>query len=96
MDEWLACRGEWKKSTLFHRLTARKSCSVRGARCWLTKGQIFEKYKDMAIVEAIISAKLADEDTKQRFTKPHPDAPECEACYVRMFICLLNARHLSK
>ena len=75
MEEWMACQGEWSKSTLYERMTASKSVRKRGARTWLTKQQIATKYGDMSIAEEIVQAKLADETLRETQTKPHPDAP---------------------
>ena len=79
MDEWISCAGEWKKSSLYKRFKERSTTSQHGARVWLTKGQIQEKYKSAAVAEAICRAKLEDPDAKQVNTKEHPDCPGNEA-----------------
>ena len=79
VDEWISCKGEWKQSKLYERMVAKKSCRKHGARVWMTKGQIAQKYSDKAVAEQICAAKMADEATRDSQTKPHPDLPDSEA-----------------
>ena len=79
VDEWISCKGEWKKSTLYERMMAKKSCRKHGARVWMTKSQIAQKYSDQHIAEQICAAKLEDEATRESQTKAHPDLPDSEA-----------------
>lgn len=60
-------------------MVAKKSCRKHGARVWMTKGQIAQKYSDKAVAEQICAAKMADEATRDSQTKPHPDLPDSEA-----------------
>ena len=60
-------------------MTSRKSSSSFGARRWLTRGQIADKYRDHILADQICDAKLADEELAQSHTKYHPDCPGNEA-----------------
>ena len=85
LDEWMQCSGQWQKSTLFERMTAKKSCRKHGARVWLTRGQIATKYGDQKVADEICDAKLLDPAIKETHTKSHPDAPNSEARSNRLF-----------
>ena len=82
LDEWTQCSGQWQKSTLFERMTAKKSCRKHGARVWLTRSQIATKYGDQKVADEICDGKLLDESLKETHTKPHPDAPNSKARFV--------------
>ena len=57
----------------------RSTTSSHGARLWLTKAQIEDKYKSQSIADAITKAKLEDPEARQTSTKEHPDCPNNEA-----------------
>ena len=80
LEDWISCRGEWRQSKLYEKITSRKSCRTYGARVWLTKSQIMAKYGgDEAVANDIISTKTETEEARQTQTKPHPDAPKNKA-----------------
>ena len=79
MDSWSECKGEWRKSALFLKMTSRSSSSSFGSRRWLTRNQLVAKYNDQSMADAICNGKLGDEELKNTHTKPHPDAPQNEA-----------------
>ena len=79
VDEWASCQGNWKESRLLERMRARKSTSVHGARVWMTRAQVAQKYGNQEVADEICNGKLTDEETKATQTKPHPDAPNSEA-----------------
>ena len=68
-------------------MVAKKSRRKHGARVWMTKGQIAQKYSDKAVAEQICAAKMADEATRDSQTKPHPDLPDSEAQTGVMVFC---------
>lgn len=82
MDAWESCAGEWKKSTLYQKLSCKTTNRSYGARVWLTKNQIAAKYgggeEGMKIAEKICQAKL-DPEVAATHVKWHPDAPGVEA-----------------
>lgn len=78
-DAWTECDGEWSRSELYKKILERRTTSKRGARVWLTRAQICRKYESQEMADAVCDGKLADEESKQQFTKPHPDAPNVEA-----------------
>ena len=82
MDEWLSCSGDWKQSKLVQKLRLSKSQRKHGARLWLTRSQIEEKYKSAEIANRICDGKLSDPELKDSHTKMHEDAPDCEAGLV--------------
>ena len=79
MDSWSECKGEWRKSALYLKMTSRKSSSSFGSRRWLTRNQLIAKYGDESMADSICDGKLGDEELKRTHTKPHPDAPDNEA-----------------
>lgn len=82
LEEWLTTGGDWKSSSLYQKITSRKSERKYGARVWLTKAQLIQKYGSEALAQEIIDSKTADEETRRTQTKAHPDAPESEAGHV--------------
>ena len=83
-EAWAGCQGEWKRSDLFLKLTSRKSHTSFGARVWMTKSQLTNKYGNAAIADTIIQAKLDDPKLCESCVKWHPDAPGNQAmcCWV--------------
>lgn len=51
----------------------------RGARIWLAKQQILQKYASASIAESICRTKLDDPELKATQTRAHPDCPDDEA-----------------
>lgn len=86
MDEWVSCKGSWKSSKLYEKMTARKSVRTKGARVWLTRHQLAAKYNDAEVAREICESKLSDPELKETHTKPHPDAPEKEAGLYNYYI----------
>lgn len=83
LDEWETCAGQWKKSTLYSKLSAKTTERSYGARVWLTRAQIAAKYgggeEGKAIADSICEGKLKDPEIAATHTKWHPDAPGNEA-----------------
>lgn len=75
-DAWSQCAGIWKKSELYKKIVERKKTTAHGARLWLTRGQLVEKYRDEHMANVICDGKLADEELKKTHTKRHPDCPQ--------------------
>ncbi|CAK9034035.1 Uncharacterized protein SCF082_LOCUS20718 [Durusdinium trenchii] len=83
LDEWLSCGGRWTESTFYIRATERSTHSTRGARVWLTRDQIAEKYKSREIANMICDQKLSDPEAFRTQTKLHPD---CDKEEMRLFL----------
>ena len=79
MEDWLSCGGTWEKSKLLQTMRNEKRLRHRGARIWLTKQQIVDKYGSKGIAESICNAKLDDPELKKTQTREHPDCPNDEA-----------------
>ena len=80
LEEWISCRGQWRSSKVYEKITSRKSCKTYGARVWLTKSQIMAKYGgNEQVANDIIATKTESEEARQTQTKPHPDAPNNQA-----------------
>lgn len=60
-------------------MISRKSVRNRGARVWLTRHQIIQKYGDADVADHIIRAKTEDAQLRESQTRPHPDTPQVEA-----------------
>lgn len=75
-DAWSQCAGIWKQSQLYKKIVERKKTTAHGARLWLTRGQLVEKYRSQQMADVICDGKLADEELKKTHTKRHPDCPE--------------------
>ena len=74
-EEWLSCTEKWRNSTWAATLSKSLKVTKIGARRWMTKQQIFERYQDWEVVQEIIDLKLQSADTNM----PHPDAPHVDA-----------------
>ena len=73
-ERWLSCGEDWTKSSWLLSLTSTSSHHKKGARRWMTRSQIAEKYNgSWDIADEIIAAKNTPEHADQR--KPHPDLP---------------------
>ena len=75
LEQWTACAGDWKKSSLYMTLTSSSALRLRGRRVWLTRDMLAKKYGSYEIADEIIRAKESDEKTAATQIKPHPDAP---------------------
>ena len=91
LQEWMACEGEWRKSALYKTITERKKTSAYGARVWLTKAQIAQKYNSAELGEQICRAKLADAEASKTQVKKHPDLPDSEDQGLRRLTHLCGA-----
>lgn len=80
----MACAGQWRKSALYKTITERRKTSAYGARVWLTKAQLSQKYNSPDLAEQICRAKLTDAEASKTQVKKHPDLPDSEdrACCV--------------
>ena len=45
----------------------------RGARAWLTRGELIQKYGSQSVADAIIAAKISDTDLAKEHVRAHPD-----------------------
>ena len=72
-ERWLSCGENWKKSTWAISLSKTSTENKRGARRWMTKAQIENKYSSAEIAEEICELKDTPEFEHQR--KRHPDLP---------------------
>ena len=75
-EQWAACSGNWAKSDLYMRMQQRTMTRTKGARTWLTRPQVAQRYQSQEIADSICNAKLEDAELKSTHTKPHPDAPQ--------------------
>ena len=78
-DAWTECAGDWKRSSLYLKMTNRTTSTSHGARTWLTRQQLTKKYDSADIAAEICDAKDKDPELRKSHTKPHPDAPGVEA-----------------
>lgn len=81
-DAWTECKGEWRSSSLYKQMVERKRTSKHGARVWLTRMQIAQKYQSQEVADEICRAKLDDPELYKSHTKPHMDAPNNEARHL--------------
>lgn len=73
-EEWLGSGENWKNSTLAVSLTTRHEHEKIGARRWMTRKQIEDKYGSKEIAQSIIDAKWADPILRATHIKKHPDS----------------------
>ena len=78
MEEWMATAGDWKSSKLYQRMVSKKTERKHGARVWLTRHQLMQKYGSQTVVDEICNTKLGDAELRATQTKAHPDAPHSE------------------
>lgn len=76
LDEWTSCQGQWKESNLYLRLSETTRHRKRGARCWLTRAELVQKYGDVEAATHIWESKLAEDDGSGAQIRPHPDCPK--------------------
>lgn len=72
-EAWHSCQGKWKQSALYLKLTNRKSTRTYGARVWMTRSQVADKYKSQSVADVICDAKLKDPELKKSHVKEHED-----------------------
>ena len=60
LDEWTSCQGQWKESNLYLRMSESTRHRKCGARCWLTRAELVQKYGDVEAATHIWESKLAD------------------------------------
>ena len=75
LDEWTSCQGQWKESNLYLRLSESTRHRKCGARCWLTRAELIQKYGDVTAANHIYESKLAEDDGSGAQIRPHPDCP---------------------
>ena len=73
-EEWLSCSEQWRGSTWAASLSNSKKLTKIGARRWMMKQQIYERYQCWDIVQEIVDMKLGDPETHM----DHPDAPHID------------------
>ena len=74
-EEWLGASEKWSKSKYVITLTTQKTHEKIGARRWMTRKHLIEKYGDETIADDIIETKKAHPELKDTQIKRHPDAP---------------------
>lgn len=84
-ERWLQSGEDWTKSSWAISLIHTASHTRKGARRWMTRSQIGEKYSSLEIADEIIETKMQDESNKdQPQHKPHPDLPHREEPFTRI------------
>ena len=82
-EQWMESQGQWKESNLFLQLVRTKSSRKRGARAWLTKGELVQRYGCKDTAEKIVQAKerharLIEEGKEEGEVqvRQHPDSDD--------------------
>ena len=103
MDEWMSCGGKWKQSAFYKRCTDRTTHSERGARVWMTRQQISNKYQSDDVANRICQQKIDDPELYRTQTKSHSDCDLEDSLLDllggRVFgtiLCLLRMGHILK
>ena len=73
-EEWLSCQEKWKTSTWAASLSKTSKLTRMGARRWMTRQQIYERYGCWDVVNEITDTKLQDSSLHVA----HPDAPHVD------------------
>ena len=73
-EEWLSCSEKWRNSTWAATLSKSQKLTKIGARRWMTRQQIYERYQDWEIVHEITELKMQEDDKNMA----HPDAPHVD------------------
>jgi len=89
LDEWTSCQGQWKESNLYLRMSESTRHRKCGARCWLTRAELVQKYGDVEAATHIWESKLADDDGSGTQIRPHPDCPKVPDPRMHtLYICI--------
>lgn len=83
-ERWLACGEDWKKSAWAVGLETQSKETRRGARRWMTQGQIQKKYESAELAQEIVKLKSQPEFAHQR--KVHPDLPHRKVTHLDLAI----------
>ena len=81
MESWFSADGVWTNSEFYLCLKSRHSNKKTGARRWLMRSQIEQKYRDAGhpdpatIAGEIIAMKESDPQLAKTHVKAHPDLP---------------------
>ena len=73
-DAWVACEGEWKKSSFLQKIQDRHSSKKRGTRKWLTAQEMDLHFGSEAGLQ-IRERKLLDPELKEKEVRAHPELP---------------------
>lgn len=72
-EQWTQAEHKWKDSQLLVQIQNTKRGRKVGGRRWMTKSVLLERYKDAAVVEDIIKAKLRDPKLKATTVRDNPE-----------------------
>ena len=67
------CEGCWTQSSFYLQLKEKKRNRSFGARKWLVRSELVQKFGSAAVADAIIQAKHADTEAAQSQIRAHPD-----------------------
>ena len=72
LEQWTSCGGLWRQSDFFFKIKNKSKQRTYGARRWLTRAELHQKYGDSDVVSQIIAAK-SEADVAATQIRPHPD-----------------------
>ncbi len=71
-EDFLACGGQWKQSSIYKEITNTHVGRKRGVRKRLTRKQLLQHF-DSEVVKAIIQRKVSDNELCQSEVRDHPE-----------------------
>ena len=74
-EDWCAASEDWNKSSLLVQMRESTSHKKRGARRWLTEGQIAQKYNSPEIAAEIVKSKENCDVMRKTQIRAHEDLP---------------------
>lgn len=84
-ESWEECGGNWSTSKLVLQCRSKDKTKRMGARVWMTKKQLVERYGEEG-AEAIIAHKTSDPELMKSHVRDHEDAPGVES--MRQYLVL--------
>lgn len=84
-EQWIQSAGQWDKSELVVQARSTIKGTKTGARRWMLKSDIVQKYGDESIAEELIRAKESDPKLRQTQVRDHPELPH--RVDLRLYLC---------
>ena len=84
-EQWVQAGGNWNNSQLVAQAKTTISGSKTGARRWMLRSQIIEKYGSESIADELILSKETDPALKKTQVREHPELPHRQD--LKLYLC---------
>lgn len=84
-EQWIQVGGHWDKSQLVVQARTTIKGSKTGARRWMLRADIVQKYGSEEIADELIHAKESDPELRKTQVRDHPELPH--RADLRLYLC---------